>query len=65
MPPQMMLMRTSRASVDTLGTLSYATTGNVESNAPFTFPLRGSLEFTILSASAYQQHLVGARLASV
>ena len=36
MPPQMMLMRTSRASVDTLGTLSYATTGNVESNAPFT-----------------------------
>jgi len=36
LPPQMMLMRTSRASVDTLGTLSYATTGNVESNAPFT-----------------------------
>ena len=36
MPPQMMLMRTTRASVDPLGTLSYATTGNVESNAPFT-----------------------------
>ncbi len=36
MAPQMMLMRTSRASVDPLGALSYATTGNVESNAPFT-----------------------------
>jgi len=36
MAPQMMLMRTSRASVDTLGALSYAATGNVGSNAPFT-----------------------------
>ena len=30
LPPQMMLMRTSRASVDPLGALSYATTGNVD-----------------------------------
>ena len=36
LPPQMMLMRTTRASVDTLGALSYGTAGNVESNAPFT-----------------------------
>ena len=35
MAPQMMLMRTTRASVDPLGALSYAT-GNAGSNAPFT-----------------------------
>ena len=35
MAPQMLLMRTSRAGVDPLGSLSYATTGSVESNAPF------------------------------
>jgi murein DD-endopeptidase MepM/ murein hydrolase activator NlpD len=33
---QMMLMLTSRASVDPLGALSYATPGAVDANAPFT-----------------------------
>jgi murein DD-endopeptidase MepM/ murein hydrolase activator NlpD len=33
--PQMLLMRTSRASVDPLGALAYATTGSVELAAPF------------------------------
>ena len=33
--PQMLLMRTSRAGVDALGALSYATTGAIEPNAPF------------------------------
>jgi murein DD-endopeptidase MepM/ murein hydrolase activator NlpD len=33
--PQMLLMRTSRAGVDPLGGLAYATTGSVEVNAPF------------------------------
>ena len=33
--PQMLLMRTSRAGVDPLGALPYATTGSVEANAPF------------------------------
>jgi murein DD-endopeptidase MepM/ murein hydrolase activator NlpD len=33
--PQMLLMRTSRAGVDSLGALSYATTGAVDANAPF------------------------------
>jgi murein DD-endopeptidase MepM/ murein hydrolase activator NlpD len=33
---QMMLMLTSRASVDPLGALSYATPGSAEANAPFT-----------------------------
>jgi murein DD-endopeptidase MepM/ murein hydrolase activator NlpD len=35
LPAQMLLMRTSRAGVDALGGLSYATTGNVNANAPF------------------------------
>ncbi len=33
--PQMLLTQTSRAGVDPLGALAYATTGAVESNAPF------------------------------
>jgi len=33
--PQMLLMRTSRAGVDPLGALPYATTGSVEANTPF------------------------------
>ncbi len=35
LPPQMLLMRTSQAGVDPLGGLAYATTGNVNANAPF------------------------------
>ena len=35
LPAQMLLMRTSRAGVDPAGALSYATTGNVNANAPF------------------------------
>lgn len=34
-PPQMLLMRTSRAGVEALGALSYATTGLVTQGAPF------------------------------
>jgi murein DD-endopeptidase MepM/ murein hydrolase activator NlpD len=34
--PQALLMRTSRAAVDPLGALSYATAGNVGAGAPFT-----------------------------
>ena len=34
--PQALLMRTSRAVVDPLGALSYATAGNIGSTAPFT-----------------------------
>jgi murein DD-endopeptidase MepM/ murein hydrolase activator NlpD len=33
--PQMLLMRTSHAGVDPLGSLSYATTGSIEPSAPF------------------------------
>ena len=33
--PQMLLMRTSRAGVDPLGALPYATAGSVEPNSPF------------------------------
>jgi murein DD-endopeptidase MepM/ murein hydrolase activator NlpD len=35
LPAQMLLMRTSRAGLDPLGGLAYATTGNVNANAPF------------------------------
>jgi murein DD-endopeptidase MepM/ murein hydrolase activator NlpD len=35
LPPQMLLMRTSRAGLDPSGPLGYATTGNVGSNALF------------------------------
>jgi murein DD-endopeptidase MepM/ murein hydrolase activator NlpD len=35
LPQQMLLMRTSRAGVDGLGALSYATTGSVAAGAPF------------------------------
>ena len=35
MAPQMLLMRTSRAGIDPLGSLAYATTGAIEPNAPF------------------------------
>jgi murein DD-endopeptidase MepM/ murein hydrolase activator NlpD len=35
LPPQMLLMRTSRAGLDPSSTLGYATTGNVGSNALF------------------------------
>lgn len=35
MAPQMLLMRTSRAGIDPLGALAYATTGVIEPNAPF------------------------------
>ena len=36
LPPQMLLTRTSRAGLDPAGALSYATTGNVNANTPFT-----------------------------
>ena len=35
LPPQMLLTRTSRAGLDTVSALGYATTGNVSPNAPF------------------------------
>jgi murein DD-endopeptidase MepM/ murein hydrolase activator NlpD len=35
LPPQMLLMRTSRAGLDPVGALGYAVTGNVGANAPF------------------------------
>jgi murein DD-endopeptidase MepM/ murein hydrolase activator NlpD len=35
LPPQMLLMRTTQASTDSLGALAYATTGAASVNAPF------------------------------
>ena len=35
LPPQMLLMRTSRASMDSLGAVAYATTGAASASAPF------------------------------
>jgi murein DD-endopeptidase MepM/ murein hydrolase activator NlpD len=35
LPPQMLLTRTSRAGMDALGALAYATTGGVSAGAPF------------------------------
>ncbi len=35
LPSQMLLMKTSQAGLDPLGSLSYATTGDVSANAPF------------------------------
>jgi hypothetical protein len=35
LPPQMLLMRTTRAGLDPVASLGYATAGNVNANAPF------------------------------